>query len=80
MCVGALIHARVERVVFGAAEPKAGALVSQLQLMDASHWNHSLQFVGGVQAEQAAALMQGFFQSRRAKIKALKRQLRQPLE
>lgn len=74
MCVGALIHARVERVVFGASEPKAGALVSQLQLMDAPHWNHCLQFEGGVEAEQAAALMQAFFKMRRQKAKQLRRQ------
>lgn len=74
MCVGALIHARVERVVFGASEPKAGALVSQLQLMDAPHWNHRLQFEGGVEAEQAAALMQAFFKMRRQKVKQLRQQ------
>lgn len=40
MCVGAMIHARIDRVVFGAPEPKAGALISQLQLTTAGHWNH----------------------------------------
>lgn len=73
MCVGALVHARVERVVFGAAEPKAGALISQLQLMDMPHWNHRLQFEGGVEAERAGALLQGFFRARRERVKQLKR-------
>lgn len=80
MCVGALIHARVARVVFGAAEPKAGALVSQMQLMDLAHWNHRLEFTGGVQAEPAAALMQAFFKARRGRIKQLKQLARQQAE
>lgn len=74
MCVGALIHARVERVVFGATEPKGGALVSQLQLMQQSHWNHRLQFEGGVEAERAAALLQTFFRKRRERAKQLRQQ------
>lgn len=65
MCVGALIHARVARVVFGAAEPKAGALVSNLQLAEAPHWNHHLEVVGGLCAHEATDLMQSFFRRRR---------------
>lgn len=65
MCVGALVHARVARVVFGATEPKAGALVSNLQLMQASHWNHRPAIVGGVCAAEAGELMQRFFRERR---------------
>lgn len=72
MCVGALIHARVARVVFGAPEPKGGALVSQLQLMGQSHWNHQLQFEGGVEVERAAAMMQAFFKARRERVKQLR--------
>lgn len=72
MCVGALIHARVAKVVFGAPEPKGGALVSQLQLMEQAHWNHQLQFEGGVEAERAAALMQAFFKARRERVKQLR--------
>lgn len=66
MCVGALIHARVERVVFGAPEPKAGALVSNLRLAEARHWNHHLAIEGGLCADAAMALMQQFFRERRA--------------
>lgn len=66
MCVGALIHARVERVIFGAPEPKAGALVSNLHLAEAQHWNHQFVVAGGLYAEAAAELMQQFFRERRA--------------
>lgn len=66
MCVGALIHARVARLVFGATEPKAGALVSNLRLAEAQHWNHRLEVVSGVCADAAMELMQKFFRERRA--------------
>lgn len=79
MCVGALVHARIARVVFGAREPKAGALVSQMQLMALTHWNHVLDVVSGVAEEPASALMQRFFQQRRAQLKAQKQLLKQDL-
>jgi tRNA(adenine34) deaminase len=72
MCVGAMIHARIGRVVFGAPEPKAGALVSQLQLTKAGHWNHRLQVEGDVCAEEAAEVMRRFFQQRREQARANK--------
>ena len=65
MCLGAMIHARVDRLVFGAAEPRSGALVSQGSLIKASHFNHQLSFVGGVLAEECSSLMQSFFRNRR---------------
>lgn len=74
MCLGAMIHARVERIVFGATEPKAGALVSQLRLAEATHWNHQFQYQGGICAGQATELMQSFFAERRALAKEKKRQ------
>lgn len=77
MCVGAMIHARVARVVFGAVEPKGGALVSQLQLLEQPHWNHRLQFEGGVEAEAASALMQAFFKMRRQRLKQLKQAMQE---
>jgi tRNA(adenine34) deaminase len=70
MCVGAMIHARIARVVFGAPEPKAGALVSRLNLAEADHWNHRLQIAGGVCAEEAADVMRRFFQWRREQARA----------
>lgn len=72
MCVGALIHARVQRIVYGATEPKAGAVDSRLQLLNLDHWNHQVTWQGGLLAEQASELMQRFFSERRAKKKALK--------
>src|SRR5690606_14294232 len=66
MCTGLLIHSRIGRLVFGATEPKAGAVVSALQLPQQSFYNHVLQADGGVMAEESAALMSEFFALRRA--------------
>ncbi len=66
MCLGALIHARVERLVFGAAEPRAGAVCSTLSLLDYGHFNHSVIWQGGVLAEQSASLLRNFFRAKRA--------------
>lgn len=65
MCVGAMIHARVERLVFGAPEPRAGAVVSTARLLEGPQFNHRITVVGGVLAEQCAAVMQQFFRDRR---------------
>ncbi len=64
-CVGALIHARVGKVVFAAFEPRAGSLVSARQLMQSGFYNHYFSFEGGVLAEQSQALLKSFFASRR---------------
>ncbi len=65
MCVGALIHARVATVVFGAREPRAGALVSREPLSE-RHWlNHHPRIIEGVEAEAASSLMQAFFRRKR---------------
>ena len=65
MCVGAMVHARIGRVVFGAAEPKAGALGSTIQAQDAPGLNHRLEVVGGVLEEECRAMVQRFFRGRR---------------
>jgi tRNA(adenine34) deaminase len=65
MCVGAIIHARLKRVVFGAQEPKAGMVVSQQALLGGKHFNHSVEVITGVMAEECGALMQEFFQAKR---------------
>lgn len=65
MCVGAMIHARIRRIIFGAPEPRAGALTSQLRLLDQSHFNHSIDWVGGVLEQPCSALIRDFFKSRR---------------
>ncbi len=66
MCAGALVHARVERLVFAAREPKAGVVVSNLQLLDAPFLNHRLRWEEGPLAEEASGLMQAFFRGRRS--------------
>lgn len=65
MCVGAMIHARISRLVFAASEPRAGAVVSQLALLDLDHFNHRVEWLGGVMAESASDLLKDFFRSRR---------------
>ncbi|MGC8854000.1 MAG: tRNA adenosine(34) deaminase TadA [Halothiobacillaceae bacterium] len=66
MCVGAMIHARVERVVFGAFDPKTGACGGALDLAHHPSHNHHLIVDGGVMAELAAELLRTFFRRRRA--------------
>ncbi len=65
MCVGALIHARVSRVVFAAREPRAGALVSACQLLAQGQYNHYFQFQEGLLAEASSDLLRRFFRERR---------------
>lgn len=66
MCVGALVHARVSRLVFGAREPKAGAVVSQAQLLDSHPFNWRIETEEGLLAEDCRELMSSFFAQRRA--------------
>ena len=66
MCVGALVHARIARLVFGTAEPKAGAVVSKSQLLDNDYFNHRVEHVNGVLAEQCQHQLSNFFAKRRA--------------
>ncbi len=65
MCAGALVLARLHRLVFGAPDPKAGAVVSLYDLVRDSRLNHSLKVSGGVMQEQCAALLRDFFRQRR---------------
>ncbi len=65
MCAGAIIHSRVARLVYGATEPKAGVVESNLALLDQAHFNHSLSTTGGVLAEQCSDLISQFFRMRR---------------
>jgi len=62
MCVGAMIQARVARLVFGALDPKAGAVASLYRLAEDSRLNHRIEVCGGVLAEESAALLKGFFE------------------
>ncbi len=65
MCAGAIVQARVARVVYGAADPKAGAAGSVFQLLDSPALNHRAQVYGGVLNEESGRLLKEFFQSRR---------------
>jgi len=67
MCAGALVHARIARLVFGAREPRAGAIVSTLEALANPGLNHRIEVVEGVRADEAAALVQAFFRSRRGR-------------
>jgi len=72
MCAGLLVHSRIARLVFGATEPKSGAVVSNLNLLTNGPYNHRIEVTGGVLASDCAALMSDFFAQRRARQKALK--------
>jgi tRNA(adenine34) deaminase len=65
MCVGAMVHARIGLVVFGADEPKAGALKSMTSAHELAGLNHRLTVLGGVLEDESRALLQGFFKDRR---------------
>ncbi|MBT5220628.1 MAG: tRNA adenosine(34) deaminase TadA [Woeseia sp.] len=67
MCMGAMLHARVARVVFGAYDEKSGAAGSVLDLSNNRKLNHQLEVNGGLLADQCGALLQNFFKSRRSK-------------
>jgi tRNA(adenine34) deaminase len=65
MCAGAILHARVARLVYGALDPKAGACGSVLTVMNHPQLNHTVEVVSGVLAEECGALLTNFFRSRR---------------
>lgn len=66
MCVGAMIHARIERLVFGAFDPKTGAAGSVFDLLQAAEHNHRVAVTPGVLAQSCGALMTNFFRIRRS--------------
>ena len=67
MCAGLIVHSRVNRVVYGALEPKAGIVQSQGQFFTQGFLNHRVIYEGGVLAEECGAILSAFFKSRRAK-------------
>jgi tRNA(adenine34) deaminase len=67
MCMGAIAHARITRLVFGAADEKRGAVCSALQLANADFLNHQVAWQGGVLADSCGDLLRDFFRARRTK-------------
>lgn len=65
MCVGTIVHARVRRVVYGAPDPKTGAVKSVFHLGTANQFNHRVEYVGGLFAEECGELLRQFFRDRR---------------
>ena len=65
MCVGSLVHARIARLVYGAAEPRTGAVNSAFRLLDQTSFNHRVEVIGGVLESECRQLMQAFFAARR---------------
>jgi tRNA(adenine34) deaminase len=68
MCVGAMLHARIARLVYGAADPKTGACGSVINLFAEAKLNHHATLTPGVMAEECAALLREFFAGKRAKV------------
>lgn len=67
MCMGAIFHARIERVVYGASDPKTGACGSIIDLPAETRLNHHAEVVGGILADECGGLLSGFFAQRRGK-------------
>ena len=65
MCLGAILHARIKRLVFGAYDPKAGAVNSLFNIADEPSLNHRLDYSGGILAEPCGELLRSFFRQRR---------------
>lgn len=65
MCTGAIVHSRISRLVFAAREPRAGAVVSRLTLLDQDFYNHRVKYQHGCLAEESSALLKTFFHQRR---------------
>ena len=68
MCIGAIFHARIGRVVFGARDPKTGAAGSVIDLFAEERLNHHAEIGGGVRAEECGALLSAFFAARRQRV------------
>ena len=65
MCAGAIVHARIERLVFGAADPKGGAAVSLYRLFDDRRLNHTVSIAQGILEEACSEILSGFFREKR---------------
>jgi len=66
MCAGAMVHARIQRLVYGAADPRAGAAVSLFTIVNDSRLNHQIRVVAGIRETECRTLVQRFFEKRRS--------------
>jgi len=67
MCAGAIVHARVERVIFGARDPKCGAVVSLYNILDDKRLNHQVKITDGILSEECGEIISRFFREKRIK-------------
>ena len=65
MCIGAMIHARVDELIYGAADPKAGAVKSRYQLAEVNQLNHKIRVISGILEAECGSILKSFFASRR---------------
>jgi tRNA(adenine34) deaminase len=65
MCAGAMVHARIARLVYGCADPRAGAAGSVFDIADSPALNHRIEYSGGLLEEESRQLLQAFFRARR---------------
>lgn len=79
MCAGAIIHSRIRRLVYGALEPKAGAVVSATQVLEQPQMNHRVEVVGGVLQERCSEMISDFFRTRRRQLRNLKNPAQPPV-
>ncbi|MCB1828476.1 MAG: tRNA adenosine(34) deaminase TadA [Coxiellaceae bacterium] len=79
MCVGAIVHARIGRLVYGADDPKAGAVKSQMNLLESSHFNHQLTCSSGLMADECGQLLTQFFEKKREDQKRRKQGIKKPV-
>lgn len=74
MCVGAIVHSRISRLVYGASEPKAGAIESARRTLEEPHLNWQVQAVSGVRQQQCSQIISDFFSARRAERRQARKQ------
>jgi tRNA(adenine34) deaminase len=65
MCIGAIVHARIQRVIYGAVDPKTGAVTSMFQLGETSKFNHQVKYIGGLLSVECGEILKNFFRARR---------------
>ena len=65
MCIGALVHARIEKLIFGASEPKSGAVLYAKDILEKNSFNHRFKVIEGVLEDECSQLMRNFFRARR---------------